>query len=202
MNNALTRERFATPVGDLSVFADADGVVRAAGFRPAAQVVAQLPTDLWADGWDDGPLPHVRHAVEAWLEGDSGALAGVPVSQEGGPFFQEVWEATRGIVAGEPLSYQEVAAAAGRPQAMRAAGTACGRNAVALFVPCHRVIAAGGRLGHYGPGGPGIKAALLAFEAGWGDTAVLKAGREARPDALAPAVGVRQPGVAVVGGER
>jgi methylated-DNA-[protein]-cysteine S-methyltransferase len=199
MNNALTHQRFGTPVGDLSVFASPDGVVRAAGFRPAVHVVAQLPTELWADGWAEGALPQVRHAIEAWLDGDGGHLAAVPVSQAGGPFFQDVWEATRGIVAGEPSSYQEVAAAAGRPQAMRAAGTACGRNAIALFVPCHRVIAAGGRLGQYGPGGPGIKAALLAFEAGWGDADVLRAGRESSPDSPAPAAGARLRGAPTTG---
>ncbi|WP_291379330.1 methylated-DNA--[protein]-cysteine S-methyltransferase [Demequina sp.] len=202
MNAALTHERFATPVGDLSVFATADGVVRAAGFRPAVHVAAQLPGGLVADGWSQGAPPHVRDAVEAWLDGDGSAAASVPVQQEGGPFFQDVWEATRRIVAGEPLSYQEVAAAAGRPRAMRAAGTACGRNAIALFVPCHRVIASGGRLGRYGPGGPGIKAALLAFEAGWADAAVLRAGREAHPDVLAPAVGVVHPGGPAPGGDR
>lgn len=191
MNKVLTHERFGTPVGDLSVFASPDGVVRAAGFRSAAQVASQLPMDLWADGWSEGALPHVRQAVEAWLDGDGGPLASVPVSQDGGPFSQDVWEVIRAIVPGEPLSYQEVAAAAGRPRAMRAAGTACGRNAIALFVPCHRVIAAGGRLGQYGPGGPGIKAALLAFEAGWGEAAVLRAEREATSDALAPALGAR-----------
>lgn len=202
MNSALTHARFETPVGDLSVFAGEDGVVRAAGFRPGAQVAAQLPSDLVADGWSEGALPHVREAVEAWLDGDGSAIATVPVSQEGGPFFQEVWEATRGIVPGQPQSYQEVAAAAGRPRAMRAAGTACGRNSVALFVPCHRVIAAGGRLGQYGPGGVGIKAALLAFEAGWSDAAVLRAGREAHPDDAAPAVGVEWSGVRDAGGDR
>lgn len=199
MTRALTHARFDTPVGELSVFASDDGVVRAAGFGSDPHVAAQLPARLLADGWSEGTLPHVRDAVEAWLDGDSSAVATIPVTQDGGPFFQDVWEATRGITPGQPQSYQEVAAAAGRPQAMRAAGTACGRNSVALFVPCHRVIAAGGRLGQYGPGGVGIKAALLAFEAGWGDAAVLRAGREAHPDDAAPAVGVQWQGVSDAG---
>ncbi len=202
MKTRLTYERFETPVGDLNVFAGDDGVVRAAGFRPGAQVAAQLPAELLADGWSGGTLPHVREAVEAWLDGDGDAIATVPVSQAGGPFFQDVWRATRGIVPGEPQSYQDVATTAGRPRAMRAAGTACGRNSIALFVPCHRVIASGGRLGQYGPGGVGIKAALLAFEAGWNDSAVLRAGREARADDNAPAVGVQRQGVSGTGGDR
>lgn len=202
MTTALTHERFATPVGDLNVFASADGAVRAAGFSASARVAAQLPADLLTDGWSEGALPHVRVAVEAWLDGDGTAIAAVPVTQDGGPFFQDVWEATRSIVPGQPQSYLEVATAAGRPRAMRAAGTACGRNCVALFVPCHRVIAAGGRLGQYGPGGVGLKAALLAFEAGWGDAAVLRAGREAHPGSTAPACGVQWPADDAARGER
>ncbi|WP_291380729.1 methylated-DNA--[protein]-cysteine S-methyltransferase [Demequina sp.] len=202
MTAALAHARFETPVGDLSVFAGEDGVVRAAGFRPEAQVAAQLPAELLDHGWSAGRVPHVREAVEAWLDGDGDAIAAVPVSQEGGPFFQQVWEATRCIVPGQPQSYQEVAAAAGSPRAMRAAGTACGHNAIALFVPCHRVIASGGRLGQYGPDGVGSKAALLAFEAGWGDAAMLRAGREARPDDVAPAVGVEWTAARRAGGNR
>jgi methylated-DNA-[protein]-cysteine S-methyltransferase len=190
MPSALTFAQFETPVGDLSVVADGNGVVRAAGFRPASHVAAQLPHEFLKHGGAEGPLPHVEEAVEAWAAGDSDGIAAVPVAQDGGPFFQEVWEAVRSIVPGEPQSYQEVAAAAGRPRAMRAAGTACGHNAIALFVPCHRVIAAGGRLGQYGPGGVGIKAALLAFEAGWSDAEVLRAEQAAHPDQAAPAVGV------------
>lgn len=201
MNPALTHECFDTPVGEFHVFASDDGVVRAAGFRPANQVAAQLPAELRDQPWSDGALPQVHAAVEAWVRGDHDAVATVPVRQKGGPFFQQVWEATRRIVPGEPQSYQEVAAAAGRPRAMRAAGTACGHNAVALFVPCHRVIAAGGRLGQYGPGGVAIKAALLAFEAGWSEAAVLRA-RRAHPDDGAPAVDVPHPGVAHAGGGR
>ena len=147
-------------------------------------------------------MPHVGTAVQAWLDGDASGLAYVPVHHEGGAFFQDVWEAVRGIVAGEPVSYQEVAVAAGRPRAMRAVGTACGRNAIALFVPCHRVIAARGRLGHYGPEGPGIKAALLAFEAGWGDAEVLRAGRQAHPDDAAPTTDGWYRGARVAGGHR
>lgn len=202
MTSGLVHERFETLVGDLSVFAGEDGVVRAAGFSSEAQVAATLTTNLVAGGWASGTLPHVRGAVEAWLEGDGEAIATIPVSQEGGPFFQDVWEATRGIEPGQPQSYHEVAVAAGRPRAMRAAGTACGRNAIALFVPCHRVIASGGRLGQYGSDGVGIKAALLAFEAGWSVSAVLRAGRQARPGDVAPAVGVEWTAAQRAGRER
>lgn len=198
----LLHEGFDTPVGELNVFATDDGVVRAAGFRPAAQVALQVPSEVASTGWSDASLPLVSDAVASWMDGDGRALSSVPVAQKGGPFFREVWEAVRAIPPGEPQSYQEVAAAAGRPRAMRAAGTACGHNAVALFIPCHRVIGAGGRLGHYGPGGVGIKAALLAFEAGWSEHQIWRAEREAHPDAQAPAVGVQGGRSSAAGGGR
>lgn len=186
MPQPLTHAQYDTPFGDLHVFATGDGVVRASGFRDLPSIAAQLPRELLAQGWDDAPLPHVADAIAAWLEGDGDALASVPVAQKGGPFFQEVWETLRRVPGGEPLSYQELAAAAGRPRAMRAVGTACSHNAIAPFVPCHRVINAGGRLGSYGFGGAGVKAAMLALEAGASDGQLLLIEAEATEASQAP----------------
>ncbi|MDN4472187.1 methylated-DNA--[protein]-cysteine S-methyltransferase [Demequina zhanjiangensis] len=144
-----------------------DGVVRAAGLdEDDRDLVRRLPSPHAARPVVEDPLDAVVGPVQAWLGGDFDALLEVPVEQPGGEFFQDVWQAMREVPAGEPVSYQELAAAAGRPRAMRAVGTACRRNAVAILVPCHRVIRAGGRLGSYGFGGVGIKASMLAFEAG------------------------------------
>ena len=191
MATTVSHAFYDTPFGDFHVFADAQGVVRASGFGSVASVAVHLPAGLLASGWIDGSLPDVDSALEAWLDGDGSALARVQVAQAGGPFFQEVWDTLREVPAGEPLSYQELAAAAGRPRAMRAVGTACARNALGLFVPCHRVIAAAGRLGHYGYGGPGIKAAMLAHEAGYGKVEILTAQSAAHAGALAPVRALR-----------
>jgi len=67
------------------------------------------------------------------------------------------------IPYGETRSYMEVAAKAGNERAVRAAGTACGRNPIPLVVPCHRVLRSGGALGGYGGGLP-MKQALLQLE--------------------------------------
>lgn len=166
MLQPLVHADYQTPFGDLHVFATDDGVVRASGFRDLTSIAAQLPVALRSLGWHDAPLPAVASVVEAWLSGDGDALAAVPVAQVGGPFFQQVWATLRRVPGGEPLSYQELAAAAGRPRAMRAVGTACSHNAVAPFVPCHRVINSGGKLGSYGFGGASAKAAMLALECG------------------------------------
>jgi O-6-methylguanine DNA methyltransferase len=81
----------------------------------------------------------------------------------GTPFQREVWEKLLEIPYGETRSYQEIARAVRRPRALRAVGNANGANPVSLVVPCHRVIASGGKLGGYAGGLP-LKARLLAME--------------------------------------
>jgi methylated-DNA-[protein]-cysteine S-methyltransferase len=78
--------------------------------------------------------------------------------------FGEALAATlRAVPRGEVVTYGELAALAGRPGAARAAGTFCARNGLPIFVPCHRVVGAGG-LGSYGSLGLGYKRRLLALE--------------------------------------
>lgn len=81
----------------------------------------------------------------------------------GGPFIQQAWRAISAIPRGRVISYAELAAAAGRPRAARAAGQACATNAIPLFIPCHRVVASDGRLGGF-TGGLAWKRLLLALE--------------------------------------
>jgi methylated-DNA-[protein]-cysteine S-methyltransferase len=105
----------------------------------------------------------VSEAIDAYVAGDGGALDRVPVQQPGGEFYQAAWQAMRQIPPGETWSYAELAAKVGRPSAIRAAGSACARNNVAPFVPCHRVLRSDGSLGGYAYGLP-AKRALLAHE--------------------------------------
>lgn len=161
----LLTESYDTPFGELNVLVTPeDSVVRAAGFRPLGEVALGLAVGLAARGWEAAEIPVTSNAIGAWLAGDVHALAQVAVDQPGGPFFQEVWEVLRSVPGGEVVSYLELAQMAGRPRAMRAVGTACGSNSIAPFVPCHRVIQSGGRLGSYGFGGPAVKAAMLKHE--------------------------------------
>jgi O-6-methylguanine DNA methyltransferase len=87
----------------------------------------------------------------------------LPLDLRGTDFQLEVWSALLEIPYGETRSYADVARAVGRPRALRAVGAANGANPISLVVPCHRVIATGGRLGGYGGGLP-LKAKLLAME--------------------------------------
>lgn len=88
-------------------------------------------------------------ALRRYLGGDVTALDEVEVSQPGGPFHTRVWAAMRSVSPGTTVSYGELAARAGEPRAVRAAGSACARNAICLFIPCHRIIRSDGSLGGY-----------------------------------------------------
>ena len=82
---------------------------------------------------------------------------------DGTDFQKKVWAELLKIPAGETRSYAEIAERVGHPNAYRAVANACGANPVAIAVPCHRVIASGGKIGGYG-GGLARKRKLLANE--------------------------------------
>ncbi len=88
----------------------------------------------------------------------------LPLDVRGTAFQQAVWRELSRIPAGETLSYAALAARAGNPNAVRAVGSACGANPVAVLIPCHRAVRADGSLGGYAWGLP-IKQKLLAREA-------------------------------------
>jgi len=110
-------------------------------------------------------LQVTEEALERVLAGMApGALPPLDLSK-GTEFQRSVWHALREIPIGETRSYGEVALAIGRPRAVRAVGQACGANPIPLLVPCHRVLAAGGKLGGFSAGLP-WKEKLLARERG------------------------------------
>ena len=80
------------------------------------------------------------------------AINSIEVRQPGAKFSQNVWKSLRKIPAGKTWSYAELAKKSGSPDAVRAAGTACGNNLIAPIIPCHRVVKSGGALGNYGYG--------------------------------------------------
>ena len=122
------------------------------------------------DGAHEGTPPAVvQDAIDrmvASLRGEADDLVDVPLDLGAlPPFRRRVFEVVRTIPAGETLSYGEVAAAVGSPGAARAVGQALGRNPYPIVIPCHRVLAAGGRLGGFtATGGVSVKAKMLAAE--------------------------------------
>jgi methylated-DNA-[protein]-cysteine S-methyltransferase len=105
-------------------------------------------------------------AVTRLLGGAPEDLSSLPVDLSAlAPFEMRVLEATRQIPCGETRTYGELAASLGAPGAARAVGAALGRNPVPIVIPCHRVLAAGGRSGGFSaPGGVTTKLRMLRIE--------------------------------------
>lgn len=151
-----------TPAGPFTILGRG-GAVLAAGFT--ADVADLLPLVHPAlRGPADAELEPAVAAARAYFEGDLTAIDAVPVAQRSdGAFLGPAWDALRTVPAGAPVTYTGYARLAGRPAAVRAAATACARNAAALFVPCHRVVRTDGSLGGY-RWGLGVKRWLLDHE--------------------------------------
>lgn len=163
----LILDRIDTPVGEVLLVVDGDGRVRALDFHDYEDRMRRLLTRHYrATPLVEGRAPDaVRTAVAAYFSGEVTALDALPVATGGTDFQREVWAALRAIPAGQTRTYGQLAAAIGRPRAVRAAGLANGQNPVAVIVPCHRVIGANGTLTGYA-GGLERKRWLLAHEGG------------------------------------
>lgn len=138
-----------TSYGPMLVAATAKGVCRLAFNEDGEALARRFPkADLGEGGADFAALlADVVAAVEA-----PGDFSHIPLDVRGTAFQEAVWRALRAIPAGETRSYAQIAAAAGNPGAVRAAGTANGANNVAVLIPCHRVIRSDGSLGGYAYG--------------------------------------------------
>jgi O-6-methylguanine DNA methyltransferase len=159
---AMRSQTLDTPDGPFTIVESADGDVVASGWSADIRAVsarAGIPPESVIAGES-----HSAPAVRSFYEGDATGIAAVPVRSKGTDFQEKVWEYLRSIPAGEVRTYSEVAAALGRPRAFRAVAQACGRNPAGLFVPCHRVVAAGGALAGFA-WGINVKKKLLAREA-------------------------------------
>lgn len=102
---------------------------------------------------------------------ESAALEPAPMYLIGAPFQIKVWEALLRIPSGYVTTYSEIAQSIGKPRAVRAVGTAVGRNPISWLIPCHRALRKSGGLGGYHWGLP-VKRALLAFESAQEDMRV------------------------------
>ena len=143
------------------------GAVIASGFASIEDIAERLtPEQKQRLRVESAPPPELASLIAAYNDGDVDALDDVSVRQSGGEFMHRAWVALRGVKAGETDSYTGLATRAGRPRAVRAAGTACATNMVAPFVPCHRIVRSDGSLGGYYYG-LDVKEALLAHEREW-----------------------------------
>jgi AraC family transcriptional regulator of adaptative response/methylated-DNA-[protein]-cysteine methyltransferase len=149
-----------TSLGRMLVAATAKGVCRLSFNEGRGALEQRFPQAELVEGGAEfsALLDQVIAAVEA--PGDFGHI---PLDVKGTAFQEAVWRELRRIPKGETRTYAELAAAVGKPKAVRAAGSANGANNVAVLIPCHRVIRTGGHLGGYAYG-LDIKRALLEKE--------------------------------------
>ena len=153
-----------TPVGTLNLIARED-VLLAANLSTISAAKASLDEDDRARGIKEvKTIPVISDLINDYFDGDLSALNAIKVRQLGAPFSQAAWKAMRRVKAGKTLSYADLAERAGSPAAVRAAGSACAKNAIVLVVPCHRIVKTGGALGNYAYG-LSKKEWLLRFEA-------------------------------------
>jgi methylated-DNA-[protein]-cysteine S-methyltransferase len=148
----LFKTTHRTPIGLLYLISSED-VLLGAGFRSFEDLLERMdPDDSSIEVKNVKTIPIISDLIADYFAGDFSALGGIKVRQPGEKFSQAIWKAMRKIPAGKTLSYSDLAARAGSPAAVRAAGTACGRNLIAPIIPCHRIIKSGGALGNYGYG--------------------------------------------------
>lgn len=147
-----------TSLGAMLVAATDKGVCRLAFGLTVSDLAAQFPHATLTNG---GPeFAALLADVIAAVEAPARPNAHIPLDVQGTAFQESVWRALRQIPPGETRSYADIAAAVGKPAAVRAAGSANGANQVAVLIPCHRVVRKGGGLGGYA-WGVDIKKKLL-----------------------------------------
>ncbi len=172
MTTALVTTEIGSPLGVLLAGACARGVCLLEFAAPERRERALADLDRLLD--DEFHVDQEREA-RAHLEQLRGQLDGyfagavtdlcVPVHAPGTEFQRRVWDAMGAIPCGRTLSYSALAERVGSPGGARAVGAASGQNRIAILIPCHRVVEAGGGLRGYG-GGIDKKRWLLDHEQG------------------------------------
>lgn len=152
-----------TPIGNLFLITEEQFLI-GAGFRSFKDLIGRMEyEDSRKEIKEVREISIISDLISDYFDGDLQALNGIKVRQPGGKFSQDVWKVLRKIPAGKTWSYSQLAERAGNPKAIRAAGTACGKNLIAPIIPCHRVVKTGGELGNYGYGSE-VKRWLLNHE--------------------------------------
>jgi len=148
----LLRTTLKTPVGALSLISR-EHILIAAGFTSQDELLSSISKqDRQLESKKVSQISIISDLVSDYFDGDLRALDGIKVDQEGEKFSQSAWRVMRKIAPGRTLTYADLAKRAGSEDAVRAAGSACARNLIALVVPCHRIVKTGGALGNYAYG--------------------------------------------------
>ncbi|HEX8802980.1 MAG TPA: methylated-DNA--[protein]-cysteine S-methyltransferase [Acidimicrobiales bacterium] len=152
-----------SPIGDLLLVGDGTALT---GLYLPGQRDRPDPAAMAAAGWAGAPAPFAAAAEQlgAYFAGERTAFE-LPLAPPGTAFQRAVWGHLVTVPYGAVTTYAAIAAALGRPRAVRAVGAANGRNPIPIVIPCHRVVGSDGSLTGYG-GGVDRKRELLDLEAG------------------------------------
>jgi methylated-DNA-[protein]-cysteine S-methyltransferase len=160
---------FATPIGTCGIAWGDRGVVAVQLPETTERETRLRLLQGRSRAHEESPPPDVQRAIDAivaLLQGESADLSSIVLDMRGVPdFHRRVFEVARAIPVGETSTYGIIATRLGEAGAARAVGQALGRNPFPIIVPCHRVLAAGGKLGGFsGSGGNATKLRMLAIE--------------------------------------
>ena len=160
---------FDTAIGRCGIAWNERGICRVQLPEQSPSATRQRLALRFPQAAEAAPPPVVQRAIDriiTLLRGEASDLNQIALDMSGVPDFQRrVYEFSRGIAAGATLSYGEVASRIGSPGAARAVGQALGKNPFAIVVPCHRVLAAGGKPGGFSAnGGVETKLKMLRIE--------------------------------------
>jgi methylated-DNA-[protein]-cysteine S-methyltransferase len=144
--------QFKSPIGVLNLIAD-EQILLGLNLSSVKALKDSVDEIDYAKGFKEiSKISVVSDLLSDYFAGDINALNGISVRQPGAQFSQAAWKAMRRVKAGMTISYADLADRSGSKAAVRAAGSACAKNAIALVVPCHRIVKTGGSLGNYAYG--------------------------------------------------
>lgn len=156
---------FDSPFGETLVMATDRGIC---GLGFGSEMGRTAAEDDLRRRWPQARYADDRAGLLALVDPILGGAGETQLHLIGAPFQIKVWEALLSVPSGHVTTYSDIAGAIGRPRAVRAVGTAVGRNPVSWLIPCHRALRKSGGLGGYHWGLP-VKRALLAWEAAAAD---------------------------------
>ncbi|MDO9639633.1 MAG: bifunctional helix-turn-helix domain-containing protein/methylated-DNA--[protein]-cysteine S-methyltransferase [Pseudotabrizicola sp.] len=163
---------FDSPFGRAIVTGTERGIC---GIGFASETGEDAASDDLLRRWPKARFVHDPAMLRPWVLEAFGARPGqnadTPLFLIGAPFQIKVWEALLRIPSGHVTTYSDIATVIGHPKAVRAVGTAVGRNPISLLIPCHRALRKSGALGGYHWGLP-VKRAILAYESARSEAAL------------------------------
>lgn len=162
---AIRWGRFDSPFGPALAMGTDKGLC---GLAFSAETGDEAAFADLASRWPRADFTEDAAALRPWVQSAFGEAprrnADTPLVLIGAPFQIKVWEALLAIPSGHVTTYSQIAGVVGHPRAVRAVGTAIGRNPISWLIPCHRALRKSGGLGGYHWGLP-VKRAMLAWEA-------------------------------------